>query len=202
MRNVRASLIAALLAVLSCAAVLPARADFDAGMKAYEAGDYETAMKEWLPLAEAGNAEAQFRVGRLYHLGQGFQPNGKLAIYWYSKAIKAGHASARFNLAAILDIGELAPQDFKRAREYYHIGALNNHASSQHNLGLMNMTGSGAKPDYVEAYKWFFIASANGEELADKAIDFFKRFVSEEKRKKARDAADIWMNENSNKKGR
>ena len=31
-------------------------ADFDAGKDAYQRGDYAMAMREWRPLAEAGNA--------------------------------------------------------------------------------------------------------------------------------------------------
>ena len=36
----------------------PAWADFDDGSAAYEHGDYETALEEWLPLAERGDAAA------------------------------------------------------------------------------------------------------------------------------------------------
>ncbi len=32
--------------------------DIDKGMKAYRSGDYATALKEWRPLAEQGNADA------------------------------------------------------------------------------------------------------------------------------------------------
>ncbi len=41
-------------------AALPAVADFDAGFNAYVSGDSRAALQEWLPLAEAGDAEAQF----------------------------------------------------------------------------------------------------------------------------------------------
>ena len=33
------------------------------GLSAYEAGDYETAMGLWKPLAEQGDAEAQYNIG-------------------------------------------------------------------------------------------------------------------------------------------
>ena len=45
-----------LIVVLVLAAgAMPARADFAAGMAAYDRGDYQTAYKEWLPLAKAGD---------------------------------------------------------------------------------------------------------------------------------------------------
>ena len=48
-----------------------AAADFRAGVEAYVRGDYTTAYKEWLPLAEQGQAEAQFFLGVMYADGDG-----------------------------------------------------------------------------------------------------------------------------------
>ena len=46
-------------------------ADFNKGMDAYNDGDYPTALKEWKPLAEEGNAFAQNNLGVMYHDGLG-----------------------------------------------------------------------------------------------------------------------------------
>jgi len=46
-------------------------ADFQAGKDAFYRGDYATALKEWQPLAEQGDADAQFNLGSLYANGQG-----------------------------------------------------------------------------------------------------------------------------------
>ena len=40
-------------------------ADFQKGATAYESGDYATALREWKPLAEQGNASAQFNLKTL-----------------------------------------------------------------------------------------------------------------------------------------
>ena len=47
------------------------RADFDAGLAAYERGDYKTAVQEFRQLAEQGHAEAQNNLGVMYLTGQG-----------------------------------------------------------------------------------------------------------------------------------
>ena len=39
---------------------------FDAGLQAYDAGDFATALKEWTPLAEQGDADAQNKLGVMY----------------------------------------------------------------------------------------------------------------------------------------
>src|SRR5512141_852563 len=43
--------------------VVPAWADFEAGMDANTRGDYATALREWRPLAEQGDALAQYNLG-------------------------------------------------------------------------------------------------------------------------------------------
>jgi TPR repeat protein len=62
---------------LLCTAVaVPAMAqDFDKGLEAFQAGDYETALQEWRPLAEQGNASAQNNLGNMYDYGDGVIEN-------------------------------------------------------------------------------------------------------------------------------
>ena len=38
---------------------------------AVKKGDFDTALKEWLPLAEDGNPSAQYNIGQLYRIGRG-----------------------------------------------------------------------------------------------------------------------------------
>ena len=45
--------------------VTPAIADFDAGMAAYQRGDYVTAFREFKPLAEKGAAQATISCGEI-----------------------------------------------------------------------------------------------------------------------------------------
>src|ERR1700738_3283437 len=60
-------LIASLGLVLSATAFALPQPDAEA---AYARGDYATAFKIWLPLAEQGSAEAQRNVGRMYERGE------------------------------------------------------------------------------------------------------------------------------------
>ena len=45
--------------------------DLQKGVTAYQAGDYATALQEWKPLAEAGDAAAQYNLGYMYDSGKG-----------------------------------------------------------------------------------------------------------------------------------
>jgi len=159
-----------------------ARADFAAGLAAYERGDFEAAYREWLPLAEAGDAEAQFRVGRLYDVGEGQPRNGRKAVAWYEKAYAHGHVKAAYNLAYLYHKGVLIPQDYEKARKIYTYGAMRNHGSSQLHLGFIYIGGFGVTKNATEAYKWFFLAADNGSKNANRAIVEFEKFSTRRER--------------------
>ena len=43
-------------------------ADFKAGLESYKRGDYATALKEFRPLAQQGDADAQHNLGLMHRL--------------------------------------------------------------------------------------------------------------------------------------
>jgi TPR repeat protein len=65
--------------LLFCA---PAFADFAKGFDAAQKGDFVTALKEWKPLAEKGDAGAQYNLGIMYDNGQGVTQDYKAAVKW------------------------------------------------------------------------------------------------------------------------
>ena len=96
------------LAVLLGSAGVSWSADLQEGAHAYHSGDYEIALREWKPLAEQGNAYAQYNLGTLYDEGEGvvqFRNNSGVywiqdniyAHMWYSIAASSGHKSAGKN---------------------------------------------------------------------------------------------------------
>src|SRR5437899_7720876 len=54
--------------------------------QAYQRGDYATAFKLWLPLAEAGSPRAQENVARMYERGQWVAQDPAMAGEWYRRA--------------------------------------------------------------------------------------------------------------------
>ena len=67
-------------------------ADWEKGVAAYESGDFATAMREWEPLAEQGDATAQGNLGLMYDEGQGVPQDYKTAVKWYRLAAEQGDA--------------------------------------------------------------------------------------------------------------
>jgi hypothetical protein len=62
---------------------------------------YDKALPAYTRLAEAGNTEAQFRLGEMYWYGDGTAPDLTLATSWMQKAAARGHAGAAESLAII-----------------------------------------------------------------------------------------------------
>ena len=89
--------------------------DFERGVKAYEAGNYEAALKLWEPLGDNYDLAALRNLGHLYRLGQGVAKNGKKAHRYYEKAAKLGHAPSQTNLAQMYFSGTLIERDSEKA---------------------------------------------------------------------------------------
>lgn len=77
----------------------PAFAGYDEAQKAYEKGDYISAFKGFLPLAEQGDVDAQFKLGYMYDFALGMPQDLEKGEYWYQKAAENGHIVAMNNLA-------------------------------------------------------------------------------------------------------
>ena len=84
------ALIAALCAGFTLGLTAPAWAGFDEAVAAYQRGDYATAIRELRPLAEQGDADAQFNLGTMYGIGLGVPQDFAKAVKWYRKAAEQG----------------------------------------------------------------------------------------------------------------
>ena len=114
---------AALAVALVIALTGPTQADFDAGMAAFERGDYATALQELRPLAEQGHAEAQNFLGWMYRWGLGIPMDDAAAAKWYRKAAEQGIAEYMTRLAAMYLVGWGVRQDDVKAHMWYDLAA-------------------------------------------------------------------------------
>lgn len=73
-----------------------------AGIEAWQRADYSSAVSIWRPLADAGDADAQFNLGQAYRLGRGVPLNLALAKGWFGRAAEAGHLDAETTLGLLL----------------------------------------------------------------------------------------------------
>jgi hypothetical protein len=150
---------------------VPAWADFQAGMDATTRGDYATALREWRPLAEQGDALAQYNLGVLYRKGRGVPQDDVQARQWYAKAAAQGQAKAQFNLGTLYFNGEGVPKDYQQALRWFRLAADQGEAVAQTKIAIMYDEGQGVPQDIVQAYKWYSLAATNGDKPAAELRD-------------------------------
>jgi TPR repeat protein len=136
--------------------------DYQKGLKAYYKDDYATALREWRPLAEQGNAHAQFGLGLMYRLGQGVPQDDKEAVNWFRKSAEQGNALAQDNLGYMYRLSLGVPQDDKEAVNWWRKSAEQGNALAQFNLGLMYRQGLGVPQDDKEAVNWYRKSAEQG----------------------------------------
>ncbi len=112
-------------------------ADFQEGQEAYNSGDYQTAITEWQPLAEEGQAAGQFGMGLLYANGFGVSMDDDQALKWYRLAADQDHANAQCNLAVMHANGWGVPQSDDEALKWYSLAAEQGIADAQISVAKM-----------------------------------------------------------------
>src|SRR5437867_1817726 len=110
--------------------VLPAIADRDAALRAYRQGDFTVALNEWQPLAERGDAEAEFRLGAMYERGEGTPAQPNQAAKWYRKAADQGYSQAQYALGKLYADGRGILQDYIEAHKWLNLASANGEAEA------------------------------------------------------------------------
>ena len=111
------------IAVLLGSVGVSESADFQKGLTAARSGDFATALREWKPLAEQGDAVAQFLLGAMYDEGHGVPQDEKTAVKWYTLAAEQGDASAQGNLGVMYAFGTGVLKDYIYAHMWGNIAA-------------------------------------------------------------------------------
>jgi TPR repeat protein len=115
----------ALATVLGLSAVDVSAQDFEKGVAAANSGDFETALKEWLPLAEQGNSWAQYGVGKMFRRGNGVDQDYVEALKWYRLSAHQGFFNSQFELGAMYALGQGVLQDYVRSHMWYNVASVN-----------------------------------------------------------------------------
>ncbi len=100
----------------------------EAAVEAMRSGDFAEAYCIMRPLAEHGDADAQYNIGWMYLNGYGLRVNDGLALEWWKKASSQRHADASFSIGMLYSMGEGdVPKDPDKAIEYYLLALESGH---------------------------------------------------------------------------
>ena len=157
--------LAAIILVLSFSTPVTAGPVEDAAA-ALGRGDYATALRLIRPLADQGDAYAQYNLGLRYANGQGVPQNYEEARKWYRLAADQGNTRSQFRLGVLYADGHGVPQNDAEALKWYRRAADRGNALAQYNLGVRYANGQGVTQDYGRAHLWFNLSAARGNQEA------------------------------------
>ena len=100
------------------------------GYQSYLKGDYQAAFDEWRPLAELGDAEAQYNLGVMYDQGFGVEQDLGKAADWYRKAAEQGFVDAQANLGLMYFHGQGLNKDHQAAAHWLNLAVANGDTES------------------------------------------------------------------------
>jgi TPR repeat protein len=157
--------------ILMCQGVL---GDYQAGLDAYERGDFDRAIVEWQDVVEsppgtvapAVRAETLYAIGMLFWLGQGVQQDTRESASWLKLAAEMNHAGAQVKLGFLYSKGQGVRQSDFEALKWFQMAANQGDADAQYNLAVLYRDGLGVDPDSEKALMWFREAAANGDAVS------------------------------------
>jgi TPR repeat protein len=129
------------------------------GLEAYERRDDTTALQILGPLAEGGNAIAQYTIGKMCVQGRASPEGWAEALKWYRLAAAQGHAGSQTILG---DWYKAGGDDKWESVKWYRKAAEQGHPEAQFQLGSC-YEHLDLMQDPADAVKWYRMAAAQGQ---------------------------------------
>ncbi|WP_407543333.1 tetratricopeptide repeat protein (plasmid) [Deinococcus radiomollis] len=159
-----------LLFILSVSST--AQADNTAGMKYYNAKQYQQAYKELYADAMKGNAEAAFNLGFMYQNDSGVLTDYLQAVKWFKASANLGDTEAMKQLGLMYHaLGfKLPGNGYSSALSWYMKAALKNNASGQYKVGNFYQYGWRINTNIHQAINWYRKSADQGDKDAQYAL--------------------------------
>ncbi len=123
-------------------------------------------LKLYLQQAANGDADAMYRLGKIYSYGRGVKQNLTVAFDWFLKAAQAGHAYAQYETASLRYGGRDVSKDMDIVMHWLKIAADNDVTLAKYYYADFLRTGQAGHKDLVAAEKYYTMAAEDGYGLA------------------------------------
>jgi uncharacterized protein len=131
---------------------------------------YAENSQELIKAAEAGNAKAQFELGRAYEDGKGMPQDDTRAAEWFRKSADQGNALAQNSLGVMYALGRGVQRDKVEAVRWYKKASRQGQAEAIYNVAISYYNGEGVGEDIVASYAWMMVAKRKGDAQAAEAL--------------------------------
>lgn len=95
---------------------------------------YDNSFVKIKEAAEAGDAKAQYLLGRMYETGDNVKQNYDKAVKWLKKASEQGMSQAQYELGRLYYHGEGVKKDLKKAKDFFVEAAKQGHEAASNLL--------------------------------------------------------------------
>lgn len=136
----------------------------------------QNSIEELKALALQGDAEAQYKLGRMYFEGTEIAKDLKEAEVWISNAAKNGLVDAQMFLGYCLETGQFGRVEYELPFNLYQSAAKKGNIKALLYIGNMYMTGTGTQQDTKKAIEYFFEAASHNEPVSQTHIGDFYYF--------------------------
>ena len=127
-------------------------------------------------LANQGDANGEYELGRMYLWGHGVPQDYAQADYWYHKAADQGLAKANYAIGNLYYYGDGLEQSDQDALVWYHKAADQGDATALDAIGLMYYYGRSVPQSFPEAMVWYQKAADQGYPRAEYDIGYLYQF--------------------------
>lgn len=194
-----------LASVLLLVSSFEAQAGLKEGNQYMAKGQYERALVELKPLADRGDAGAQFFVGAMYLDGLGVTPDVKAGMKFLEASAAQSDSGAQFRLGRIYYDGKHQPQDLDKTKTFVRKAAEQGLGEAITFLGVLYYKGAGVPQSAAtalallrDASAKLTIAVAKGEALpaalsdTQQALNALEGRLSAEQKMEATKTLNMW----------
>ena len=147
---------------------IPAIADsLDDGVAFYfDEGDSKKATEIIQPLADKGNADAQYYIGLIKYDNE----NYKAAFDWFMKSAQQDFSDGQMSLASMYKNGEAVKRNGKKAIEWYKKVADKGSTDSETEIADIYAKGIDVEVDVKKAIEWYVKAAEKDNSYAQYSL--------------------------------
>ncbi|MEP3889052.1 MAG: peptidoglycan-binding protein [Hellea sp.] len=156
----------------SAAAAGDGVAQFQLGLSYLEQGRTDEGVSLIRKSANQNQPAAQYRLAKLYEIGEGVTQDSEMARQLTERAATNGNRIAMHDLALYYAEGRGGVEaDLQAAAKWFEKAAERGVVDSQFNLGVLFESGQGLPKNVNDAFVWYSIAAAQGDQFAKTRIE-------------------------------
>lgn len=156
----------------SAAGAGDAVAQFQLGLSYLEQGRTNEGVDLIRKAANQNQPAAQYRLAKLYEVGEGVAQDSNMARQLTERAARNGNRIAMHDLALYYAEGRGGVSaELPTAAKWFEKAAERGVVDSQFNLGVLFESGQGLPKSMTDAFVWYSIAATQGDQFAKQRVD-------------------------------